>query len=158
MAKAPQVSPPKKEEEKDVVVKASESAVTALARTGENVKAIPTLVSETVDALEAEAQVKHADDKLDTLTLEQLDHKRTLAKALGLGDEPDNDKLMAEATKRAERLKDKTRDTSKDEQIESIPATWTVNPTGKGNIHAVNTITGRIYEGPAAGLVTAEKE
>lgn len=138
----------------DPETRVDENVQMVVQRTGQLVGDVEGLVAETRDQLVAEAKAGEyrEDPKLDTLALEQLDHQRTLERALGIGEADDSEKLMQAAMKRAEGLKDKKRDTSKDNVLNSIPANWRVTTNKDGSISAVNVVTNKTFEGDPKDL------
>jgi len=139
----------------------NEAVQMVVKNTGQLVNDVPALVAENRDQLRTEAVQEGylGEVKLDTLTLEQLDHANTLSRALGVESDVNNEDLMKAAKARSEKLRGKTRDTSKDKIIESIPANWRINQLKDGTIEAVNIVTHREYTGPAKDLFkTADAE
>lgn len=138
------------------------AAEAALVKTGQVVNDTPALVAEARDQLITEANAVGTvieDEKMDTLTLEQLDHARTLADALGVSeDTPSNEELIESAKARVEKLKAIPRDKQKDKILESIPANWRITPKGKGQIEAINIYTGRTFEGSPKDLLKSNGE
>jgi len=144
-------------ENPDPVVRADENVRMVVARTGQAVENVSTLVAETLDHLETEARAnRYANDRnLDTLSLEQRDHAQTLAYALGINGQQSNDELMKNAKKRAEELKNYKRDESKDNKANSVPANWRITPKDDGTIEAINTVTQKTFSGKPEDLFKA---
>jgi len=139
----------------DLTTRVIENVEKALTDTGKLVDDRKALVAETRDQLEVEAKAKtyKRDTKLDTLQLEQLDHQRTLAQALGVDDKETNEDLMKSAQNRAAKMKDVKRDTTKDNVHESKPSNWRIESTGDDQITAVNIITHRVFKGSPKDLM-----
>jgi len=139
----------------DLTTRVVENVEKALTDTGKLVEDRKALVAETRDQLETEqkARLYKQDVKLDTLQLEQLDHQRTLAGALGADDAVSNADLMKSAKERAAKMKDVKRDTTKDNVHESKPSNWRIESIGDDKIRAVNIITHREFEGSPKDLM-----
>jgi len=139
----------------DLTTRVVENVEKALTDTGKLVEDRKALVAETRDQLETEAKAKvyKQDVRLDTLQLEQLDHQRTLAKALGVDETETNADLMKSARERAQKMKDVKRDTTKDNVHESKPSNWRIETIGDGKIRAVNIITHREFTGAPGDLM-----
>jgi hypothetical protein len=146
--------------DKDVASRGSVAVDAIVARTGQLPTDVKALEAELEDQVrtEAEAQQKAAvldQTGYDALTLERLDHARTLKQALGLSSQNDADANRRLAEERNAVLKDKQRDTSKDNVHNSRPANWIVQSVDdeSGEVVAYNRITGKEYKGPAADLI-----
>jgi len=117
------------------------------------------LESEQSDHLNTAAAYEQTvpDVAVEILTLEQLDHQRTLRQALGqvVLEAEDEAEMREIAEKNVEALKARRKDHSADdkEQIESMPSTWSITAGSGKTIKAVNRITGATFEGPASDFL-----
>jgi len=104
----------------------------------------------------ASASIELPNDETRVLMLEQMDHQRTLRQALGQVTTTDDDEeLRKSAEENVQRLKDRAASyqPAKPEEIEAKPTTWSITAEDGGNISAVNRITGKTYNGPAADFL-----
>jgi hypothetical protein len=148
------------ETNKDTGERASAAVDMVVARTGQVPSDVNALEAELNDQVLAEAEAEKQSVALspevhDALTLERRDHARTLQQALGLtnveGQDPDSLRKLAEERNKV--LQDRSRDTSKDNVLNSIPSNWIVTKSDADNIEAYNRFTGKEYSGPPADLM-----
>jgi len=152
--------------DKDVGVRAEGAVDMVVNRTGQLPADVNALTAELHDQVLTEAKAETtiqkavAGDVRDALTLERLDHARTLQHALGLStvssSNPEEARKLAE--ERHAKLKKATRDTTKDNVHNSKPSNWIVTASDDSGIKAYNKITGKEYDGPADGLMKAASE
>jgi hypothetical protein len=146
--------------DKDVALRSKDVVNTIVNTTGQIPADVEALEAELVDQVNVEAEAERKQGApldhttMDALTLERLDHARTLKQALGLVSDNDAEQNRKLAEERNKVLKDKTRDTSKDNVHNSRPANWIVTKVdADGDVEAYNRITGKEYSGPATELM-----